>query len=153
MEINEWHEVGLSVSFNYYKSFAPRSSAWRLACETIMSSLQAWVIDLGKCAFTRVGYGGDGYDGLLCPGSGCSGSRCWEGPIIELTSHCTVKVVVQHGSQHWRFRKQDLCFLRRSVKQERSIWGQWKFAGQTSPLKVSWDHVYATSPRSLDFGL
>lgn len=63
--------VGLSVSFNHYTSFAPRSSPWRLACETIMSSLQAWVMDLGKYAFTRVGFGADGYDGLLCPGS-CS---------------------------------------------------------------------------------
>lgn len=68
MEINEWHGVGRSVSFNYYTSFAPRSSPWRLACETIMSSFQAWVMDLGW-AFTRVGYGGDSYDGLFCPGS------------------------------------------------------------------------------------
>lgn len=129
MEINEWHEVGLSVSFNYYKSFAPRFSPWRLACETIMSSLQAWVIDLEKCAFTRVGYGGDSYAGLLRPQSWCSGSRCWEGPIIELTSRCIVKLMVQHGSQHWRVREAWFVLLKETSK-----------AGEEymRPMKVCW---------------
>lgn len=108
MEIKEWHEVCLSVSFNYFKTFAPAPlplGDWcvKPLCLALGSSSRLREICFYRSWLWRWWL----HASVLKP---CAqASRLREGPIIELTSCCFNKLlhlpIVRHGSQHWRFRK------------------------------------------------